>query len=398
MDYFELNFLDSPLILASAGVAIFAALWLLIIYCPRIARIPRFGRHCNEEAEKAFSPALPPLSIVVYCKDSSEALARLLPEIFKQEYPASIEVIVTTDGRSLHAENVVSQMVVPHERLRMTYVPDEAHALSRRKLAMTLGVKAARYNHIVMTDARVLPSSSRWLASIARNFADGKQVVLGYCNLADNESAPESGFAAFDSLADAVTYLSSAIVGNPYRGNECNLAFNKRLFFENHGFARAVGLHYGIDDIFISQIANADNCAVEICADSVVTRRCDSVGERHLTDKLNHAFTGKMTSRFSRRVMGFSSLMMWVWLGATVATGLLAWPALIPLIAAAVLGLAWLIAATILWRKAGRVLGVRVSGPTIPLFMFIRPIYNYICRMKSRSTVASNFTWNKDRY
>lgn len=388
---FDFNILLNPIIIALLAASLFATLWLSIVYCRRISSLRRHARCASEEI-----PAeLPGISVIVYSKDSSEGLAKMLPQVLSQQYSGQFEVIVTTDGRSPYAEDVVKLLSPEHRNLRMTYVPDEAHALSRRKLAMTLGVKAARFDYVLLTDANCVVSSPRWLSLMARHFANGNEVVIGACNPVGPEGEPESASASFNTLADSTTYLSSAIAGSPYRGNEHNLAFMRRKFFDNHGFAKSVGYHHGIDDIFISQIADKANTAVEISPEAIIGIRCHSLPTRHLIDKLQHLFTGRYVSRSSRRLFGFSSAMMWLWLGATVALGIIGWPDVMPLASSIVLGITWIVIASVRWNRAAATLGIQIKAALIPILIFTRPFSNLIYRIRARITRSANYTWAK---
>lgn len=408
MVYFDLDFLTDYLVTGLLCIAALAALWIALPYCLRIASIRRFARLHNahqaagaaeddsEEAAVEGIPAeLPDLSVIVYSKDSSAGLARLLPQLLEQDYPGRFEVIVTNDGQSTHAEGVVTLLSAKYRNLRMTYVPDEAHALSRPKLAMTLGVKAARYDYVLMTNANVVAPSKSWLALMARHFAEGKEVVIGVCDPVGPEGAPEKPMAAFNTLADTATYLVAAIAGKPYRGNAFNMAFLRRKFFDNHGFAKAVGFHHGIDDIFLSQIADGDNTAVEITPQAIAELECHDVRVHHLISKMQHLFTGKHVSRGSRRFFGFGSLMAWVWLAATVGAGVLSFPNLLPLCISVGIGIAWMIVAAVTWRRCGRALGIKAGVGFLAVRMFARPISNMIYKLRSRSSKSSNYTWAK---
>ncbi len=411
---FDLNFINDYLIDGLLGLSLLATLWIAIFYCLRIAKVRRYARLHNASAPKREEPAeagdeyapapdvdnqpddlLPPLSVIVYCKDSSAGLSRMLPLLLEQKYPGRFEVIVTTDGRSSYAEDVVTLLSNKYRNLRMTYVPDEAHALSRQKLAMTLGVKAAKHDYVLLTDANVIVPSDDWLALMGRHFADGKEVVIGVCNPIGPEGTTEKQMAAFDTLADTATYLTAAISGHPYRGNAMNLAFLRRKFFDNHGFAQSVGYHHGIDDIFLSQIANGGNTTVEISPDAIPHLECYNLKVHHLIDKLQHIFTGKRVDSSSRRFFAVGSLAVWLWLGATIACGVLGFPNLLPLAISLGLGLIWMITACVTWKRCGRALGIRISAGLLPLRMLWRPISNFIYRIRAHSNRSSNYTWAK---
>ncbi|MDE6198538.1 MAG: glycosyltransferase [Muribaculaceae bacterium] len=390
---FNLDIIYSHVAQALAGAGLLAALYLVFVYRRRIAAVVRHHRTTSRLAAEGTQRQIPALSVIIYCKDSARALERMLPEVLAQNLDVPFEVIVATDGRSEHAEDVVKLLSVEHKNLRMTYVPDEAHALSRKKLAVTLGIKAARYDYVVLTDANARIMSYDWLKLIGRHFADGKDVVIG-SGFPDGERRL-SGMDNFNMLADKVTYLSSAVKGRAYRGAECNMAFRRQLFFDNNGFTDSVGLHHGIDDIFLSHIVKRGNYAVELSGQAQVGMNVEALAGDYGLERVRHEFTGRRLSRCSRRLMGAGSLLMWVWLGVTVAAGVMFMPEVLPLAALLTVGAAWITLAGVAWCKAAKALHVPLRGWLVPVYMFVRPLTTFAMRLKGRMRRSANYTWAK---
>lgn len=389
---FSIDVIYSPVAQALTGIGLLAAFYLVFVYRMRIVTVLRHCRRSSRLAGDGPQRQIPAMSVIVYCKDSARALERMLPEVLAQNLDVPFEVIVATDGRSERAEDVVKLLSVEHRNLRMTYVPDEAHALSRKKLAVILGIKAARYDYVVLTDANARIMSYEWLKLVGRHFAEGKDVVIG--SAFPDGGHCRRGLGNFNMLADKVTYLSGAVSGHAYRGTECNLAFRRQLFFDNNGFTDSVGLHHGIDDIFLSSITRDGNYAVELAGQAQMGMDSDNLGD-YRSDRVRHEFTGRKLSHCSRRVMGVGSMMMWLWLAATVASGIMLMPNVLPLLTMLALGLAWIVTSSVSWSRAGKALHVPVRGWMMPLYMFMRPLTTLLIRLKSRMHRSANYTWAK---
>ena len=96
-------------------------------------------------------------------------------------------------------------------------MPDSSRYISRKKLAVTLGIKASKYEWLVFTNANCMPQSNQWLRLMARNFTSRTQVVLGYSGYERGKGWLHKR-VAFDNLFTSMRYLGFALAGSPYMG------------------------------------------------------------------------------------------------------------------------------------------------------------------------------------
>ncbi len=235
-----------------------AALILLLTltwYRRIILRPVRRQRSCERPREVARWHGV---SVIVLARDNAGSLERMLPGLLGQVYPADYEVVVVNDGGILSVTQVVTRFCARSNNLRETFVPDKAYNLSRRKLAITLGVKAAQYPYVIILDADCRISSRSWLKSMARHFSLGKDVVIGYRRIEGHSGAA----ARTDNLIETMSWLSAAVGKYPYRACESNLGYSRKIFFDHKGFARSLNLHGGDGDLFIDEVADGTNYAV----------------------------------------------------------------------------------------------------------------------------------------
>ena len=73
--------------------------------------------------------------------------------------------------------------------------------MSRKKLQITLGVKAAKHEWIILTEPNCRPSNDKWLQTMVRQCQDPNHLVLGYVAL-DEET---KSVRRFDSIRKAYT-------------------------------------------------------------------------------------------------------------------------------------------------------------------------------------------------
>lgn len=368
--------------------------YLLIVYRGRIVSVTRCVNKCNE-ANVVADETMPGVSVVVYTNNDSDNLAIMLPKLLEQDYPAGFEVIVVNDGASETTKDVVTALAQTYSNLYLTYAPEGSRYLSRKKLSLTIGIKAARYDYVLLTRSTCRVRSPRWIAAMARHFAEGKEVVLGHaCYDPADDKSRGARTRSFNMMVDAVIYLSSAIVGKPYRGTDANIGYSRKLFFENKGFSNSLNLQYGDDDVFISEISTRENTAVELSDDArmdMVYRRMPRVVYRDI--RARYAFTSRFVYKGSRRLFGLASVMAWAWLLLSVVVVLSGIPNVFPLVPVTLLSLILWLPLMFAWKKAALVLGSRKVFLMIPLRVLCRPLHNLSCRLLALKGKRWNFTW-----
>lgn len=300
------------------------AMCLVAVLCSMIftRRVVKARRKCDLAPVEKAGEDLPGVSVVIYCQNEAEALERLLESVFAQEYDGQLEVIVVNDGESSDIRNLVEPMQLARRNLYLTNTPDGAYSLSRKKLALTLGIKAARYPVVLLTTVDVSVNSTKWIYSMMRHFADPcVDVVLGYA--APEPSALSKGpgqCALLDYGINSMTWLSAALARHPFRGSEYNLAYRREVFFRNKGFSRSLNLHFGDDDIFVNEITDGKNTAVEISRESILGFRALDFNRRLRQYSLRRCFTEQFIKNKHDRLPWVMSLFSWGFLAAaTVA-------------------------------------------------------------------------------
>lgn len=335
-----------------------------------------------------------PASIVVFAQDEAESLARLLIQLLHQQYDPGYEVIVVNEGGSEHVADVVAPLAAKHPNLYLTYTPDGARNLSRKKLALMLGIKAAQHRVVVHTVASAKIDSPLWLAAMMRHFANPAiEVVLGNAMPDNNDTKMGSRRRAFDFVADATNWLSSALTKHPYRGTEYNIAYTRDIFFRNKGFSRSLNMRYGDDDIFVSEIATPDNTAVELSPEGRVrmTYRNPKAFNRDFT--FQHEFTGRFISKAARRQMALGNLMLWSMFGCGIAASVLALPNLIPAIAAFAICTTMLAICTVTWSKEIQHLGSKKLLLSLPWLIMTKPLRNLWLKIRARIRKGKYYSW-----
>lgn len=393
--------LFSPLlpaiVLYLLGAAVCSLVALLLIYIYRVRAVAAFRRKADASTHVDQDARFRPASVIVYSQGDPNTLEEVLRSILEQHYPAPFEVIVVHEGESTEASDIVSILRAQHRNLYLTFTPEGVVNLSRKKLALTLGIKAARYNTVVLTTTAVEIQSPMWLRSIMAGFntADGIEVVIGaaYTN-PDDDTAMGKRRRAFDSVADSTRWLATAIAGKPFRGTEYNIAYSKDLFMKNKGFARTLNLHYGDDDIFISEIARPGNTAVVLNAESIVCLRHGNHPRIFRERMLRRNFTESFIRRRPRILHQLTGWLQILIIALGITASALAWPNLFAPAAALLLVLITFGLDIWVWRQMMRTLNSRKMFLTIPYLSMTYPIRMAWYKMLSKTGKHKKYTWN----
>lgn len=326
----------------------------------------------------------PPVSVIVYANNESGLLKENLPLMLNQDYP-DYEVIVVNDGSTDESDEALTLFGHDYPHLYHTFVPQESKYLSRRKLSLTIGIKAARHDILLFTEARCRPLSNRWIADTVRHYSPHTDIVLGFCAY-----RTQKGFfhklVACDNLLSGVRYLAPALAGHPYSGNGQNLSYRKGLFFEHKGYSRTLHLHAGHDDLFVNQAASGRNTRVAISPGSITEMAPYPCFAAWKEMKTMRAATQRYLKGHHRAFYLAETICSFLFLPATLATlaaGLLAGNPATSLAGILLYAILYTVKA-IVWKKTAAALAQHPFTPWLP-FLEVACLtcgfYLYVCRL-----------------
>lgn len=264
--------------------------WIIqnLFYITRVAPLAFFKK--NEGALKEH----PPVSVIICAKNEANNLRKFLPSILNQKYK-DFEVVVVNDCSEDETELVLAELKLEFPHLYYTNIPLDRKFSHGKKLAVSLGIKAAKHEHMVFTDADCKAVSNLWLQEMMEGFTNpSKEIVLGFGGY-EKRKGFTNLLVRYDTFFAAIQYLGYALSGKPYMGVGRNLAYKKSLFNKNNGLQSHMHIASGDDDLFISETANKKNTAVVIHPEAHTTsvppvslRKWKDQKSRHLTTATHH--------------------------------------------------------------------------------------------------------------
>ena len=298
--------ISTTTIIAGAVVVLLAVLGSLINPFLRSLRFQKTGTAENQ----------PPVSILITAHDNLAELERNLPMFLRQQYAADYQVIVVCQSTDGETQDFLKRTAAENPHLYYTYIPESSRYMSRKKLQITLGVKAAKHEWIILTEPNCRPSNDKWLQTMVRQCQDPNHLVLGYVAL-DEET---KSVRRFDSIRKAYYVLRRAQQTYGYRSHMPNVAFRKSDFMKEQGYQGNLEYVRGEYDFLVNKYALYGDTATELDCDAWLIREAPSNKSWHNAHLYLQASRKSLERAGSMRtLMFFDHLMPHLSLIATLA-------------------------------------------------------------------------------
>lgn len=257
-----------------------------------------------------------PVSIVLSAKNEFLNLKNNLPLLLEQDYP-EFEVVVVNDASDDETIFLLEDLSREYNHLNIVTISQDLNFFKGKKFPLAIGIKSAKHEHLLLTDADCSPVGKNWISSMASGFSTTKEVVLGY-----GKYKEQPGFLnkiiRYETVFTALQYFSMALWGMPYMGVGRNLAYRKKLFIENKGFVSHYRVSSGDDDLFINKVANRTNTFAQYSPESFTLSDPKVSFQSWWWQKRRHLTTGKYY-RFSHKViLGVYSLSYFLFIALFV--------------------------------------------------------------------------------
>lgn len=200
------------------------------------------------------------VSVVICARNEYAQLKENLPLILQQDYP-DFEVVVVNHASDDDTSFLLAKMAEEFPRLKIVEIRENLNFFEGKKFPLSIGIKSAMYETVLLTDADCRPVSTQWIRHMAGGFSNQKEIVLGYGAYQPSRSFLNR-MIRFDTVHIALQYLSYALAGIPYMGVGRNMAYRKSLFYEKKGFTSHYSIHSGDDDLFINMAATRKNTGI----------------------------------------------------------------------------------------------------------------------------------------
>lgn len=248
-----------------------------------------------------------PVTVIVCARDEAHNLVKNLPGILVQQYRTTHEVIVVNDNSTDDSKFLLDEFNKSFKNLVHLHLTQEAKLIPGKKFPLSMGIKTAKYEVVLLTDADCVPASEHWIQKMQEGFDNNIDIVLGY-GAYYKKPGLLNKIIRFETFHSALQYLSYALAGQTYMGVGRNLSYKKDLFFRNKGFSSINHIPSGDDDLFINMVAKKNNTAIVIDPEAHTMSEPEKDWNSWLTQKYRHYTTAKFYKPRHKFLLGLYSL------------------------------------------------------------------------------------------
>ncbi|HSV88466.1 MAG TPA: glycosyltransferase [Bacteroidales bacterium] len=191
------------------------------------------------------------LSVIVPARNEEGSIKSLLESLCNQNYPRELyEVIVVNDHCTDSTGSIVQSFIKGNKLPNFSLINGASYyAVPRKKNALEFGIRHARFNYIVTTDADCI-MGRHWLQTIACFLVQEKaDMVIGQVSIIPGRSL-FSQFQALEFMSLTGATAGAARQGHPILCNGANLIFRKEIFEKTGGYLGNYRYESG-DDMFL---------------------------------------------------------------------------------------------------------------------------------------------------
>ncbi|MFZ1529602.1 MAG: glycosyltransferase [Ferruginibacter sp.] len=244
-----------------------------------------------------------PVSVIVCARDEAANLASNLPGILVQNYPSTHEVIVVNDNSYDDSKYVLEALQKEFRQMNVIELTQEAKGIPGKKFPLSIGIKSAKHEIVLLTDADCVPASEHWIQSMQDKYLDNTEIVLGYGPY-HKKPGLLNKLVRWETYHAALQYLSYAKAGIAYMGVGRNLSYKRSVFFRLKGFTAHNQIPGGDDDLFINAAATNKNTRINTDKESFTLSKPVSSWAQWRTQKQRHYSTSKYYRPLHKFLLG----------------------------------------------------------------------------------------------
>lgn len=271
-----------------------------------------FSRLAFFKSKKRTTTQTHPVSVIICAKDEEPNLKKYLPGALIQKYATTHEVIVVNDNSTDDTKYILEEYQRTFKHMQIIELKQKAHHIPGKKFPLSVGIKSAKHEVVLLTDADCLPASDKWIEKMQEKYDDGIDIVIGYSPFQRRKGLLNK-LVRWEGYMTALQYFSYALCGIPYMGVGRNLSYKKSTFFKHKGFSSFNNLPGGDDDLFVNKAATNSNVAVSLEPETFTIARPPETWGQWKRQKERHYSTSKYYQKKHQVLLGLFAASLFLY-------------------------------------------------------------------------------------
>ncbi|MBO4615658.1 MAG: glycosyltransferase [Bacteroidales bacterium] len=268
--------------------------------------------------EESHKDDVPPVSVIIACRNELQNLKSNLQYVISQKYP-EFEIVIVDDNSTDGTCEYVSKLQNTSP-CSIKLVKNDGKG---KKNALSCGIRAATYGHLVFTDADCRPFSEFWLAGMMSRFDEVNPLVIGYGELSGRTFSAR--FSSYDAALIAMQYLGFASLGHAYMAVGRNIAYSRKLWDTLGGFGTHSDIASGDDDLFVKEAARHIRPTVCFSPEAKTISPAKGTFGELLRQKSRHVSTSTRYSLIDKFLSGGEIVSRSLFFAAAIAMLFISW-------------------------------------------------------------------------
>jgi glycosyltransferase involved in cell wall biosynthesis len=261
------------------------------------------------------------VTVIVCARDEAANLAKNLPGVLVQEYNSTHEVIVVNDNSYDDTKYLLEGLKKDFKQLHIVELTQEAKMIPGKKFPLSIGIKTAKHEIVLLTDADCVPASEHWINSMQGVYEDDTEIVLGY-GAYHKKNGLLNKLIRWETFHSALQYMSYALAGTTYMGVGRNLSYKKAIFYRHKGFSAHNNIPGGDDDLFINMAATKKNVKINLDKDSFTLSEPAENFRQWKSQKFRHYSTSKYYKPMHKFLLGLYALAQFLFYPVLIVAAL----------------------------------------------------------------------------
>lgn len=259
------------------------------------------------------------ISIIIPSFNQAEDLQELIPQLLEQDYPGGFEIIVVIHGSKDNTMDILQFYESTYRNIRHTSIPKSAHFIDFQKLAINIGIKAARTEWLIIASPKMRPQGSAWLQALTKGITTDCDLIFGYANYTLTNQATHP--FQYETHINYVENIACLLQNKSPHSIGLNCAFKKKaLNLDKLYPPSSIKYTIGGFSLLINQIAQHGTVKFTTDTDAIVSINTDKetlseIERARIVEKLFIATSSK-THRL-KDIYTFSTLIL-LYLGSVI--------------------------------------------------------------------------------